>query len=453
MDLSKGQCTNEFPDDLTRRKVLSAVASIYDPFGLVLPSTLPAKLLMRTLVTKKLNYDNKIHWDDTLDEQTINSLKEFFLSLYDLEDLSFARCIKPKDAVGNPMLILSSDGSQWAFGCVGYLRWALESGGFNVRLISAKNRIAPTRQITIPRLELNGAVLACRLREKIVHELSFHCESIIHIIDSTIVLSQIHSESHKFNTFVATRISEIQMKSDTNEWFWVESKMNVADYVTKPYKPHILELNSMWQRGPEFLYFPQTEWPVKRHLNFESLPDTKMSSFNCSTNMEFNAFNVIDIERFSNYYKFIRAVGRVLSIYELKSFHGIFVEPNGESIRNTKKFLIKEAQKSLGNWNDKYKCLGPSKQDDLIVVGQRISKWLKDNWNQDYFILLPANHLFTKLYISYLHYLDHAGVETTLAKLQSKFWVPGAIKVIKAIKNKCIYCRKMNESISGQSMG
>ena len=453
LELNRWQCINEFPDNITRRKFLSAVASVYDPFGLVLPSTLPAKILMRTLVTKNLNRDNKIHWDDILDEQTINNLKDFFVSLYDLEDLSFVRCIKPKDATGNPDLIIFSDGSEWAFGCVGYLRWTLINGGIDVRLISAKNRIAPARQITIPRLELNGAVLACRLREKNIHELTFHCNSVVHIIDSSIVLSQIHSESHMFNTFVATRISEIQMKSNLSEWYWIESKLNVADYVTKPCKPHKLKLDSMWQRGPEFLYLPQSEWPVKKNVDFETLSDLKISSFICEANMEFNVFNIVDIERFSNFFKFIRAVCRVLSIYKLKSFNGVFVEPTGESLKITENFVIKEVQKSLGDWNDKYKCLGPSEQDGFIVVGQRISKWLKDNWNQDYFILLPATHPFTSLYISYLHYLDHAGIEITLAKLQSRFWVPGAIKLIRSIKKKCVYCRKIDESISGQSMG
>ena len=277
LDLNKWQCINEFPDNITRRKFLSAVASIYDPFGLVLPSTLAAKILMRKLITKNLSCDNKIHWDDILDEQTINSLKDFFVSLYDLEDLSFSRCIKPKDAEGNPELILFSDGSQWAFGCVGYLRWTLTNGEFDVRLVSAKNRIAPTRQITIPRLELSGAVLSCRLREKIVHEITFQVDSVVHIIDSSIVLSQIHSDSHMFNTFVATRISEIQMKSNIDEWYWIESKMNVADYVTKPCKPHMLKSDSMWQKGPEFLYLPRTEWPVKKNINFETLTDLKKS--------------------------------------------------------------------------------------------------------------------------------------------------------------------------------
>lgn len=48
----------------------------------------------------------------------------------------------------------------------------------------AKNRISPTRQLTIPRLELCGAVLSARLREKIVNGLRFSFERVIHLVDS-----------------------------------------------------------------------------------------------------------------------------------------------------------------------------------------------------------------------------------------------------------------------------
>ena len=57
------------------------------------------------------------------------------------------------------------------------------------------------------------------------------------------------------------------------------------------------------------------------------------------------------------------------------------------------------------------------------------------NWNQDAFILLPAGHRFTKLFIQHVHGCDHAGVEVTLAKVQRKFWVPRARKIIKQIKS------------------
>ncbi|XP_063863037.1 uncharacterized protein LOC135102172 isoform X1 [Scylla paramamosain] len=112
--------------------------------------------------------------------------------------------------------------------------------------------------------------------------------------------------------------------------------------------------------------------------------------------------------------------------------------------------LIQRAEHviSLGNFHVKHWIVSGQHENHsinimesdngVILVGQRISKWLKENWNQDHFMLIPANHPVTRLYVSSLHSRDHAGIETTLAKLQSKFWVPGARKLIKSIKDKCV---------------
>ncbi|XP_068224760.1 uncharacterized protein [Palaemon carinicauda] len=114
-----------------------------------------------------------------------------------------------------------------------------------------------------------------------------------------------------------------------------------------------------------------------------------------------------------------------------------------------------QAQKSLPeNWEKCFQRLGPFQAEDgTIMVGQRMERWLKHNWNQDSFILLPGKHPFTVLYISYLHRLDHAGVDVTLCKLQSKFWVPSARKIIRSIKRGCILCRKLDAKVEGQRMG
>ena len=77
----------------------------------------------------------------------------------------------------------------------------------------SKNRLSPMKQITIPRIELNGAVMSCRVRQTIETELGIEFESVIHLTDSSIVLSQITNESIRFNVFVANRLSEIQTKS------------------------------------------------------------------------------------------------------------------------------------------------------------------------------------------------------------------------------------------------
>ena len=108
----------------------------------------------------------------------------------------------------------------------------------------------------------------------------------------------------------------------------------------------------------------------------------------------------------------------------------------------------------IADWEKRYKRLGPKcNTEGIIIVGDRLSNWLKDNWNQSEFILLTSHHPFTKLYITFLHNEDHAGLETTLAKLQSKFWVPRARKIIKFVKTKCIKCRLINKQCLEQRMG
>lgn len=52
----------------------------------------------------------------------------------------------------------------------------------------------------------------------------------------------------------------------------------------------------------------------------------------------------------------------------------------------------------LGGQNLK---MGPSVESGVIVVGQKTSKWLKENWNQKNFILIPAQHPVTRLYVEH----------------------------------------------------
>lgn len=78
---------------------------------------------------------------------------------------------------------------------------------------------------------------------------------------------------------------------------------------------------------------------------------------------------------------------------------------------------VKEMQKIFTDWKISFRRLSPSIENGVTVVGQRISKWLKENWNQENFILIPSHHTVTKLYVMYLCNVDHAGIETTLTKL------------------------------------
>ena len=264
------------PNQLTRRLILSQLAKVYDPFGLLVSFLLHAKILMREMCTSGPDVDSKspIKWDAPVELEIFQSWIEFFRKLREVQHLRFHRCIKPKVIITDPVLIVFSDGSNLGYGCCAYIRWQASEDEFVSYLLVAKNRIAPRRQITTPRLELCGTVLASRIREKIVQGTNLHFAAVIQIIDSTIVRWQIQKESYGFKSFVATRVGEIQSKTEPSEWWWIQSDLNPADLTTRITCPRELGIGSVWQSGPAFMKLPINCWPIsKSSPEIEDIPD------------------------------------------------------------------------------------------------------------------------------------------------------------------------------------
>ncbi|XP_068220711.1 uncharacterized protein [Palaemon carinicauda] len=291
----------------TRRKILSQIASLYDPLGLVIPVLLKAKILMRSMISKRNSNGGGIKWDDPLDNSMMNEWKAFFKELYGLESLTFRRPLKPSNAFGKPNLVIFSDGSTQAYGACAYVRWQISDNKFESTLIMVK---------------LCGALIAARMRELIVKEFSWEFESVYHIVDSTIVRSQIQKESHGFNTFVAVRIAEIQIKTDSREWWWVDSIQNVADMTSKPCSPEKIGENSAWQNGPKFLTLPISKWPIKQNCEIE-LTDRVGVVMAVAKVSQNHVIHMVDVNRFSDYYKLLRVTCRVMNVFKCRSFKGM----------------------------------------------------------------------------------------------------------------------------------
>ena len=125
------------PNILTKRIVLQQVMKIYDPLGLVSPFTLIGKIYLRETWARNLG------WDDQLPVDLRAKWIKFFISLFELEKLNLPRCLRPPNAVGDPWLVILSDGSDVAYGFVAHIRWLLGDGSPWCRLIMAKCRVAP----------------------------------------------------------------------------------------------------------------------------------------------------------------------------------------------------------------------------------------------------------------------------------------------------------------------
>ena len=169
-------------------------------------------------------------------------------------------------------LVIFSDGSESAYGACAYVRRVLAGGGFGSSLVMSKNHLAPIKKMSIDRIELRGAVLRKRLKQLMEKESRYRFPKCFHIVDSQIVHAMVRKESYRFNTFAATRVGEIQSGTNSEDWYWITSQQNIADWLTWGKRPEEIDGNSPWQKGPDFLRLSEAEWPLSRECNVQELP-------------------------------------------------------------------------------------------------------------------------------------------------------------------------------------
>uniref|UniRef100_A0A1B0CT72 DUF5641 domain-containing protein n=2 Tax=Lutzomyia longipalpis TaxID=7200 RepID=A0A1B0CT72_LUTLO len=200
----------------TKRQLTSAVARLFDPVGLIGPVIILAKVLIQEV------HHHCKNWDDPLPGELIAKWQEFIQTSQSIDQLSIPRWVS---SIANPSKVdfhVFSDASQLAYGATIFVVTEDLSGNICSRLLTAKSRVAPIKVLTIPRLELCGALLASELAATIQpiynpNTTHFWC-------DSTIVLYWIHSPPESYKIFIANRLKKIQAVSTASQWRHQESQ-------------------------------------------------------------------------------------------------------------------------------------------------------------------------------------------------------------------------------------
>ena len=252
------QIRTEIRDQLTnRRGLLSVVASVYDPLGFVAPFVLSAKIMLQDLCKRKLS------WDESLDEKDRKQWQQWLTQLPQLSQVEIPRCMVPTCMTKPESVQIHGfcDASNLAYGCVWYLRYEDIQGLVHCSLLFSRSRVAPLKKITIPRLELTAATMVVRISNVLSRELNLTIDKFVFWTDSTSVLKYIANESTRFHTFVANRVSVIREVTNVDQWRYVESEKNPADYASRG-----LSVNKMleckdWFDGPDFIWKSESEWP------------------------------------------------------------------------------------------------------------------------------------------------------------------------------------------------
>ena len=439
---------------LTRRIVLSIVMSCYDPLGLLSPITVRLKIELRTLYKQELN----LGWDDPIPEEKKADWVKLIQLLKDTEEVRFPRCIKPANAVGPPELIIFNDGSKEAMCTVAYVRWLLNSGEYECRLWTAKTRVTPLKSTSIPRVEMQSAVMSARLSKAINEHSEMEFSNKYYILDSTCTLALLNNDSLALKDYMSYKVAECHQTVDSKQWFHTKSKNNIADLATRN-TAVIADVakGSLWQVGPDWLKLKVEEWPVTQDASGAAIPQEEMLNPNIVAAVLCPMSSVFNLERFKHrsYDFLICVMARVWRALNQKSFKVTLQKNTVADLVNSEKMLIKMSMNltEVDMKKGLLKYLRPRiDEDGVIVMEGRALEQLRVHYGTDRFPILAEKDILSYLWMRKVHEENHTGITTTVAKSRRKFWIVRARNLAKTVSRSCYECRLIDKKLAEQQM-
>ena len=412
-----------------------------------------------------------------------------------LHELSQVHCLKFErnycfKNISDPFINIQihgfSDASETAYGCCVYLRFLNLSGIIKTSLVTAKSRVSPVKKLSMPRLELLGALMLSRLIVEVNKHLShvFVISELFTWTDSSVVYSWIMNDGKLYKVFVQNRLNEIRLNVGTKNWKLVNSKNNPVDIVSRGCRPIDLVLNTQWTHGPSFLTLSENEWPqLSVGDNFEEIINKEIklkTSSACLLSTAINQKNdanlsdVIDVNRYNSFNKLVKVTALVYKfihkLYKLTNEKKEDKKTEQEKIKNIKinkrqctieihnqitiedldeaKLLwFREAQisvKTTKNFEHLKFALDVFVEEDTLLLRcrGRLGKAVIP-YEAKYPILLCKEHYLSKLLIMDAHKkVGHNGVRETLNELRTFCYIPKVKQFIKKIIYQCSVCTK-----------
>lgn len=447
----------------TKREILKILMSVFDPLGFLSHILIHGKLLLQDI------WRSKIGWDDEITSNMNEKWTVFLNDLKCINQFKISRQYFTLDRTKSDIqLHVFVDASETCYATVAYLRIQQENE-VEVAFVSARTRVSSLRPLSVPRLELQGALLGARLGHYLKNSLNLELSNVFYWCDSKTVLHWIRSEARRFKVFISHRLGEIQELTNTADWKYVNSKDNAADEATKR-RTSLVE--SRWLHGPKFLLDSPDNWPKENseHSTVD-LETLEIRPNNFVFILHFKENNIIpDVNRFSKWLRLLRSTAYVLrminflktremvkgelSIAELDSAENILFKKVQEDAFSNEIATLKD-KKALNSKNRLYElsCIY-SEEDGLIRLSGRLDKSSELGIDTKRPIVLDPDHRITRLLIQRYHEeVYHHGQEIVINNLRQRFWILRMRQAVRSIWNSCQWCKNRRATPTIPQMG
>ncbi|GFW94081.1 integrase catalytic domain-containing protein [Trichonephila clavipes] len=415
----------------------------------------------------------KRHWDSPIPQQLTEDWLRFQKAFNAINYLTVPRwVILTADNIVE--LHGFADASSLAYAAAIYCRQK-HNGKIKVQLLVSKTKVAPVKQVSIPRLELCGAHLLSKLFKSVLRTLEYYTFDVFAWTDSKIVLSWLSGHPRQWKTFVANRTSEIIEVLPTKHWRHVPSKENPADIASRGIDPKCLPDCKLWWQGPPWLRLETSSWPKAESSCDEASDEVKaeqksVSIFNQFTHTSNDVIHglfehyssltkVIRIfaycQRFIKNCKRIASQGSSISSSHINTTSLTFSETKTAEetiIRWVQGFYFKEEIRSIKKQislppKSPLRSLHPFiDEHGLVRVGGRLQN-SQLPFNSKHPIILPSQHSISELLIKEQHIAHlHAGPTLLAHVLRQSHWIVGSRKLINKCIRKCLKCNKFKTS-------
>lgn len=480
---------NPVDEVLSKRLLLSAVAQVYDPLGLVAPCMLALKLFLQNCWVKGML------WDDPIPSEMEAPMRKLLSQREEIRKISISRRLWTSSSVQCTFTLhVFSDASRKAYGCVIYLVKENPFTGLRCSgLLYTKQRLAPCKQQstdivgnktvrprskqarrraarllertmqteqqvnerTIPQLELLGASIGVRTIKMVsseLHEREVKVEHTYLWTDSTTVLYWLHSTA-VLPQFVENRLKEIRSTPSLTVRY-VPTKDNPADCLTRGKLAGELQRDMLWWYGPGWLTSKERCWPSAPGTTptytcgsttalLSSLVTVSATSLNLSLlsdNLEKRYLHWdCYVRTFSNLRKAIfgKNMPKYDSVQEMKQSEIALLRAL------QLKYFLKEILQIAKGFQPNAQ-LGLFVDDDGLIRCRGRIQHADLPWEAIHPILLPRKSRLVDVLLNTIHRQNlHIGAAHLLAKFREKFWIEKGRAKTNSIIKRCKWCRRV----------